>query len=456
MERREMVERGVLASLLLVPSAFKELPEGFDEKAFELQEYQTLFKIIDNEKLQSKGDLAIESIKARYPEMKTVLLNVLFAAVPLNGRFRSSASQLMSHRPTLQQHSEADEVRPNINRPRTRESFSFKVLSGKDIVSMDIPKQKFLIDGLITSESINFLAGEEGCGKSLLAMNLAISIAIGAPQWLCFNIPNGYKVIYLNNELSYNDFGRRFQQMCGSLPTRGDMSNFFAPENVPPLVECWDSLNSLCADIHPGLLVLDCLYFSHSSKENDSSDMKELMRQFVDLRDTFHMAILIVHHTKKGVRFEQMHNDQMRGSGVFGGIADTVLQIRRSDDDETKRLLKPTKFRHVSDEKRKCRLLSLNSTNLWFKDEGETMEGNHLPSIPTSNAKERLDFNSIFAGNQTMTFGEIVEASRPLGYSQRTIQRCIDEALKGGIIQKQGHGVYRYAQLGIQQIPDTG
>jgi hypothetical protein len=448
---REQSEREVLATLLLVPSAFKELPEGFDEHAFEFPEYSKLFNMIFHE----RESLNVNDLSIRYPEMKDIILNVLFAAVPLNGKFSSSASRLMSHYPR-QQPSEADEFRQDQKPPRVQDSFSFKVLSGKEIISMNIPEQKFLVDGLITSESINFLAGEEGCGKSLLSMNLAISVAIGAPQWLCFNIPKSCKVLYLNNELCYNDFARRFQQMCTSLPIRGDMSQFFAPENVPPLVECWNSLNSICADIQPGLLVLDCLYFSHSRKENDSSDMKALMRQFVDLRDTFHTAILIVHHTKKGARFEQMHNDQMRGSGVFGGIADTVLQIRRSDDDESKRLLKPTKFRHVSDEKRKCRLLSLNPTNLWFKDEGETVEGNHLPSIPTSTAKERLDFNSIFSGNQTMTFCEIVEASRPLKYSQRTIQRCIDDALKRGSIQKLSHGVYQYAQLGIQSSPDIG
>ncbi len=453
---REQAEREVLATLLLDPSAFGKLPEGFNIDAFELPEYQKLFGIIKDDMIRLEGNLAGEAIKIRYPEMESVILNVLFAAIPLNGRFRSCAGELMSHYP-FQRQSEPDVCRQNQERHPTHAPFSFKVLSGKDIVSMDIPEQQFLVEGLITAESINFLAGEEGCGKSLLAMNLAISVANGTLQWLCFDIPQSCKVLYLNNELCYNDFARRFQKMCASLPIHGDMSQFFAPETVPPLTECWDSLNSLCADIHPGLVVLDCLYFSHSRKENDSSDMKALMRQFIDLRDSYHTAIMIVHHTrKKGAQPERMHDDQMRGSGVFGGIADTVLQIRRSENDETKRLLKPTKFRHVSDVNRKCRLLSLNADNLWFKDEGEVKEEEHFSnSSPNHTAREQIDFSVLFSGKQKMTFNEIVEACEPFGFSERTVQRRLNEAISRRIMLKPEHGKYQLVQLDIQST-DTG
>ena len=171
------------------------------------------------------------------------------------------------------------------------------------------------------------------------------------------------------------------------------------PKEVPALTECWNTLNEVCEREKPCLIVVDCLYFAHDKDENDSSQMKALMRQFLALRDRFHLALLVIHHTKKAARYEKMHNDQMRGSNVFGGITDTVMQVRRSAADESKRIIKPTKFRHVSDENRKCKLLSLNNESLWFKDEGETDEGEHIASAnPT--AEEEIDFAEEYRGRQ--------------------------------------------------------
>ncbi len=126
------------------------------------------------------------------------------------------------------------------------------------------------------------------------------------------------------------------------------------------------------------LIVLDCLYWSHDKKENDSFEMKELMRQLVEIRDAYKVAVLVVHHTKKGVRYETMHNDNMRGSSVFAGATDTVLMFRRSSTDESKRLLKPTKLRHGDDKMRAARLLELNPSTLWFNDLGEADESAHI------------------------------------------------------------------------------
>jgi RecA-family ATPase len=260
---------------------------------------------------------------------------------------------------------------------------------------MDIPEQSYLVKDLLSEQSVNFLSGEAECGKSLIAMNLALSIAVGATKWLAYQITKQGKVLYLNNELAFSDFARRLKTMCDSLPARGDISNLIVPRAVPALRECWDTLNETCEREKPCLIVVDCLYFTHDKDENDSSEMKTLMRQFLALRDKYSLAILLIHHTKKGARYERMHSDQMRGSNVFSGITDTILQLRRSVSDERKRIIKPTKFRHVSDEKRKCRLLSLNPETLWFRDEGETDEGEHI-AMADPTAEEEIDFREVF------------------------------------------------------------
>jgi RecA-family ATPase len=292
-----------------------------------------------------------------------------------------------------------------------------------------------LVCDLINASSLNFLAGEEGCGKSLLAMNLAVSVAVGAKRWLSYGLTKPGKVLYLNNEMAFDDFARRLKAMSQTLHIPGDIANLVVPKEVPALTECWDTLNRTCEDLQACLLVIDCLYFSHDEDENDSSKMKALMRKVLFLRNRFHLAVLLVHHTKKGSRNTTMHNDQMRGSSVFGGSADTTLQMRRSSTDPAKRIIRPLKGRHVADSALKCRLLSLNPDTLWFRDEGETNEGDHIASIPQT-AEETVDFTTIFGDAKELSRKEIQERCKPLGYDERTIDRIVRKQLK---VFKYGH-----------------
>jgi len=337
-----------------------------------------------------------------------------------------------------------DDIERKLTTSREYESkkeFSFELLNGKDIAMMEIPQQKFLIKNLISENSLNILMGEEKCGKSLFAMNLALSVAIGTKEWLGFEIMKQGKVLFLNNELTSADFYRRFKKMVERLPVAGDVSNFLVPKEVPSVDECWKTLNETCEIEKPCLIVLDCLYFAHNKDENDSSEMKALMRQLLSLRDKYGLAILVIHHTKKGSRYQKMHNEQMRGSNVFGGVADLTLQIRRSSKDESKRIYKPLRGRELPDSELKCRLLSLDPESLWFKDEGVTDEAEHIAST-VQTAEAEVDFKAIFGEAKELSRKEIIERCKPTGYEERTIDRLLKQAKEKGILRVPKYGYY--------------
>jgi hypothetical protein len=436
MGQREEREREVLATLLLTPSSHLQLPDDFANDAFEFPEYRKLFDLIWP--VCKKGSASGKSDFVRlYPDQHKVINDVTYATSPLNGQMGGRASALMNHWGGVQSIEEASSGGPAdwSGPPQRFTKFEFQLMNGLEISAMELPPKEWLVSNLITASSVNFLAGEEGCGKSLLAMNLALSVATGTDSWLNFPLPKAGKVLYLNNEMAFDDFARRLKAMSLSMPVMGDISNLVVPREVPALRECWDTLNRTCEEVQPCLVVIDCLYFSHDEDENDSSAMKSLMRKVLSLRDSYHLAVLLVHHTKKGSRYTTMHNDQMRGSSVFGGIADTTLQIRRSDTEEGKRILKPLKGRHVADEVRKCRLLSLNPETLWFKDEGETNEADHIAIAPKT-AADDVDFENVFAEAKELSRKDIQERCKPLGYDERTIDRLIKKKLKQA---KYGH-----------------
>ncbi len=297
------------------------MPSDFTEDAFESCDYREVFVKFRKRFIETGEPANVILFERENPELKSLLADILFASVSLNGRFNSEARALINHRPIdVEQGTEPILPHSMLNQGKSEKIFEFKLFTGMEICNMNIPEQSYLIKNLISENSVNFLSGEEGCGKSLLAMNLALAVAIGAEKWLDYEIVKPGKVLYLNNELAFNDFAGRLKKMGNNLPARGDISNLIIPNEVPALSECWDALIEVCKIEKPILIIVDCLYFSHDKDENDSSQMKALMRQFLSLRDNHNLAVLLIHHTKKGARYERMHNDQMRGS-IFSGVS---------------------------------------------------------------------------------------------------------------------------------------
>ena len=322
---------------------------------------------------------------------------------------------------------------------------NIKYYRGNEVNEISIKKPEDLVENLIRSCSLSFLAGEEGCGKSLLAMNLAIAIATGKEKFLHYNIKKRGKVLYLNNELPFLEFVFRFRTMINNFDKSksGLLNNFIFPDKFPPLDDYWKELTNKCESEMPILIILDCLYWAHDRKENDNSEMKTLMRQLIELRDAHKLAVLVIHHTKKGSKFNEMHNDNMRGASVFGSVADAVIQIRTSSKEESSRIIRPTKLRYSNDKIRRVHLLSLNVDTLWFKDEGETDEKEHIAAYTKrATAKERIDWSKILKPGESVQRKNIIERCSHLNFDDRTIDRLLKEAKGDKTLKVLKHGYY--------------
>ncbi|MGB5873395.1 MAG: AAA family ATPase, partial [Bacteroidota bacterium] len=332
-------------------------------------------------------------------------------------------------------------------------------VDGKEMINLVLPPQRDLLKGILREKSLSFLAGEEGSGKSLLAMNLGLCIATGGRNFLSWDVQRSGRVLFLNYELYFEDFVFRFRQMVERKPGPEGIDNFAIPKAVPPVVQMLDFLRDYCKSYSPALIVLDCLYYSHNEDENDPSKMKALLRLLQAIRDDFATCVLVVHHFRKGGRFEKMNSELMRGAGVFGQAADSVLMMRRSRDDESKRVLKPAKLRHSGDHLRDARLLSLDPRYLWFRDEGVTKEEDHL-ECSASSTSAWIPWSEVFPEGKEMQFSEILAACRPMGHSDKTTQRALAKEVKEGRIVKTKHGWYTLPHApgaggGLVQCPNV-
>ncbi len=100
----------------------------------------------------------------------------------------------------------------------------------------------------------------------------------------------------------------------------------------------------------------------------------------------------------------------------------------------------PTKLRHSSDRNLTARLLSLDEESLWFRDEGEAEEGEHLATAIV----DQIDFEVIFDKNKMMKREEILSACLAYGYdcSPKTLDRAIKQGIANGRLKKEERGLF--------------
>jgi len=312
-------------------------------------------------------------------------------------------------------------------------------LNGLQLLDGKFPAARDLIEGLIREQSVNMLAGEPGCGKSILAMNLALAVATGEETFLGRKIMKHGKVLYLNNEMALPDFRERLEKMAGLAPHADLLLQLTVPIVMPLLVEAYASIREWCRENRPVLIIFDCLYLLHTADENDASSMRNIATLFNSLRDEFGVAILILHHNKKEERGASPNINSARGSNVQSAFVDTLLDLRRVDATGNRRKLTPTKLRHVSDAQRKGMNIELDPKNLWFvllqqQDDGGDGDGGYFV--------DAIDFVEIFQGRVEMQMKEILAACKPLGCSSKTVQRAVERAVKNGTLVNVKFGVF--------------
>lgn len=322
-----------------------------------------------------------------------------------------------------------------------------------DLLKMDLPPAEDLVVGLIRAQSVNLLVGETGSGKSMLALNLALAVSTGSESWIGYEVIGEGKVLYLNSEMALPDIRRRLEKMLRALPVGTDISTLSIPRELPLLRDCIKAIMRECETGGYVLIIADCLYFMHDEDENDSSSMRDLMRLFLVLRDKFNLAVVVVHHLRKGGDGSRSQMNQIRGSSVFSAVMDTVIQLKYHPDDKTKRILVPVKFRHLPDSQKEGVVIALDEDTDTFRREGKIAFGNPGITAEQERAKDVIIFADVFRGREEMSSSEIVEACKPYGFSDRTIRREIKSAWKGGILDKAAHGRYRIRHMDNGQSP---
>ncbi|HLJ56150.1 MAG TPA: AAA family ATPase [Chthonomonadaceae bacterium] len=197
-----------------------------------------------------------------------------------------------------------------------------------------------LVEGLLPDRSLFLLTGKPKSGKSLLALDIADSVAEGRPALGELPVSRSGPVLYLAMEDGKREIVRRLGLRNRDVPQFGSMllasSNlYFIPEpfNLSE-PRCLARFIENARDMDPVLIVIDTA--AEALDIRDWVSRSEIVRKIAPIRSLARdlCAVLLVAHNRKA---EGDGGDEIAGSNALAGAADGWISVqrvaRRENDD---------------------------------------------------------------------------------------------------------------------------
>ena len=192
-------------------------------------------------------------------------------------------------------------------------------------------EQKWLIEELWAEQAVGILGGEPKCCKSFLALDMAVSVASGAPCLRQFAVSRTGPVLLFPAEDSLSVVRERLEGICRAAGARIEDLPIYvitAPRLLLDVPQDRQRLRATVEAIRPALLVLDPFIRLHRADENASKEVAPLLGYLRELQREFGTSVLLVHHARKGSG-KGRPGQALRGSSDLHGWGDSNLYLRR-------------------------------------------------------------------------------------------------------------------------------
>jgi hypothetical protein len=196
-------------------------------------------------------------------------------------------------------------------------------------------EHRWLVTGLWSEQAVGIVGGEPKCCKSFLALDLAVSVASGTPCLRRFVVPKAGRVLLYAAEDALHIVRHRLDGIAsaaGVALADLDIQVITVPVLRLDLAADRRNLAETVDRLRPRLLILDPFVRLHRIDENASGEVAPLLAYLRELQRRYGVAVLVVHHAKKGgagVRAGQA----LRGSSEFHAWGDSNLYLRRDCDE---------------------------------------------------------------------------------------------------------------------------
>ena len=193
-------------------------------------------------------------------------------------------------------------------------------------------EQQWLVDGLWARQAVGIVGGEPKCGKSFLALELAVAVAAGVPCLRRFTTAQPGPVLMFAAEDAGHVVRTRLAGIARAAGAAFDTLDI-AVIDVPTLrldhrLDRQRLLETV-ERIGPRLLVLDPLVRLHGVDENTVAEIAPILGFLRELQRRFAAAVVLVHHARKSRATRP--GQALRGSSELHAWGDSNLYLRRRD-----------------------------------------------------------------------------------------------------------------------------
>jgi hypothetical protein len=223
------------------------------------------------------------------------------------------------------------------------------------------PIPKMLFGELWFESELCILFADTNLGKSILAVQIAESIASGLRVLPFENTTNKQKIVYFDFELSEKQFETRYAEkdlMSDFFTNHYQFSeNFFRAEinpesDLPNHFRNFEeylnfSIEQLLIETDAKVLLVDNLTYLRSETEK-AKDALPLMKELKRLKKKHGLSILALAHTPKRDLSKPITRNDLQGSKMLINFCDSSFAIGESTKDKNLRYLKQIKARNVA------------------------------------------------------------------------------------------------------------
>ena len=211
------------------------------------------------------------------------------------------------------------------------------LVDAPEFLSTVSPEIDWLVDGLIQRGANGFICAPPKVGKSWLAVDLALSLALGLP-WVEFDVRRLAKVALITREDNPGLTRWRMDRLlAGKNCTVPDLEGrlYVNSREQSPVFrldesELFAPMISELKAVRPEFVILDVFNVLHGADENDNTEMRRVLEELNRLQREVGCSIGVVHHFNKTA--EGSLTQRLRGAGAIAGWAEWLIGVEAADE----------------------------------------------------------------------------------------------------------------------------
>jgi hypothetical protein len=284
---------------------------------------------------------------------------------------------------------------------------------------------------------IAVLFADTGAGKSILATQIAQSVASGFPidPFGLDTLPQ--RVAYFDLELSREQFDRRYSHDDASRPAKFPFNRNLIRNQPHPKAELPYGYKDetefiVCSMIEfiefskARVVIVDNITWLNNSSQIGNSAPR-IMKALSRLKSKLGLSILVLAHTPKRYFRAPLTVNDLQGSKMIANFADSIFALGGSRKGESVRYLKSIKQRSTAanTENRTATLrLEKDVCLLGFRFEGLSDERDHIGWMSSAREPERMVLTEKILELEKQDLSQR-KIGLALGVSVATVNRCI-------------------------------